>query len=196
MSAEPAEVTLATRSAFSARIGRSPDGVWPAYAAGPVWALAQEGVEVGGLDLVIDSDVPVGSGLSSSAALECAVVLAVRDLYGGPDDTARLALIDQRAEHEVVGVPCGIMDQMASMACTAGHVLLLDCRSLAAEQVPLALADNGLVLLVIDTRVSHALADGAYTERERPRPRGRGAASPWPTGHDRRRAERVARVVA
>jgi galactokinase len=233
MSADLAKVRLATRSAFSDRFGRSPDGVWAAparvnligehtdyndgfvlplaidrritvaaarrsddllrlvslqkgeqnlrladirpgavsgwaaYAAGPVWALAQEGVEVGGLDLVIDSDVPVGSGLSSSAALECAVVLAVRDLYGGPEDTARLALIAQRAEHEVVGVPCGIMDQMASMACTAGHVLLLDCRSLAAEQVPLALADNGLVLLVIDTRVSHALTDGAYTERRR-----------------------------
>jgi len=189
MSADLAKVRLATRSAFSDRFGRSPDGVWAAparvnligehtdyndgfvlplaidrritvaaarrsddllrlvslqkgeqnlrladirpgavsgwaaYAAGPVWALAQEGVEVGGLDLVIDSDVPVGSGLSSSAALECAVVLAVRDLYGGPEDTARLALIAQRAEHEVVGAPCGIMDQMASMACTAGHVL-------------------------------------------------------------------------
>jgi galactokinase len=233
MSAELADVALATRSAFSDRFGRSPEGVWAAparvnligehtdyndgfvlplaidrrvtvaaarrsddllrlvslqkgdqdlrlaevgpgavsgwaaYAAGPVWALAQEGVEVGGLDLVLDSDVPVGSGLSSSAAVECAVLLAARDLYGGPRDAARLALIAQRAEHEVVGVPCGIMDQMASMACTAGHVLLLDCRSLAAEQVPFALADNGLVLLVIDTRVSHALADGAYASRRR-----------------------------
>jgi galactokinase len=233
MSAELADVALATRSAFSDRFGRSPEGVWAAparvnligehtdyndgfvlplaidrratvaaarrsdgllrlvslqkgdqdlrladvrpgavsgwaaYAAGPMWALAKEGVEVGGLDLVLDSDVPVGSGLSSSAAVECAVLLAARDLYGGPRDTARLALIAQRAEHEVVGVPCGIMDQMASMACTAGHVLLLDCRSLAAEQVPFALADNGLVLLVVDTRVSHALADGAYASRRR-----------------------------
>jgi galactokinase len=233
MSAELADVALATRSAFSDRFGRSPEGVWAAparvnligehtdyndgfvlplaidrrvtvaaarrsddllrlvslqkgdqdlrladigpgavsgwaaYAAGPVWALAQEGVEVGGLDLVLDSDVPVGSGLSSSAAVECAVLLAARDLYGGPRDAARLAPIAQRAETEVVGVPCGIMDQMASMACTAGHVLLLDCRSLAAEQVPFALADNGLVLLVIDTRVSHALADGAYASRRR-----------------------------
>jgi len=138
---------------------------WAAYAAGAVWSLAQEGAPVGGLDLVLTSDVPVGSGLSSSAAVECATLLAARDLYGGPEDPVRLALIAQRAENDVVGVPCGIMDQTASMACTAGHVLLLDCRSLAAEQVPFAPERAGLALLVIDTRVSHALADGAYAER-------------------------------
>jgi galactokinase len=138
---------------------------WAAYAAGPLWALARDGVEVGGLDLVLGSDVPIGSGLSSSAAVECAALLAARDLYGGPDDLARLALIAQRAENDVVGVPCGIMDQMAALACTAAHVLLLDCRSLEADQVPFAPADAGLALLVVDTRVSHALADGAYAER-------------------------------
>ena len=138
---------------------------WAAYAAGPLWALARDGVEVGGLDLVLGSDVPIGSGLSSSAAVECATLLAARDLYGGPDDLARLALIAQRAENDVVGVPCGIMDQMAALACTAAHVLLLDCRSLEADQVPFAPADAGLALLVVDTRVSHALADGAYAER-------------------------------
>jgi galactokinase len=140
---------------------------WAGYVAGAVWSLACEGVAVGGLDLVLTSDVPVGSGLSSSAAVECATVLATRDLYGGPDDLARLALIAQRAENEIVGVPSGIMDQMASMACTAGHVLLLDTRSLAAEQVPIDLDAAGLTLLVIDTGVSHALADGAYAERRR-----------------------------
>ncbi|HEU4399905.1 MAG TPA: galactokinase [Actinomycetota bacterium] len=138
---------------------------WAAYAAGPLWALARDGTEVGGLDLVLTSDVPIGSGLSSSAALECAVLLAARDLYGGRDDPARLASIAQRAENDVVGVPCGIMDQMAALACRAAHVLLLDCRSLEADQVPFAPADAGLALLVIDTRVSHALADGAYAER-------------------------------
>ena len=138
---------------------------WAAYAAGPLWALARDGVEVGGLDLVLGSDVPIGSGLSSSAAVECAALLAARDLYGGPDDLARLALIAQRAENDVVGVPCGIMDQMAALACTAAHVLLLDCRSMEADQVPFAPADAGLALLVVDTRVSHALADGAYAER-------------------------------
>jgi galactokinase len=138
---------------------------WAAYAAGPLWALARDGVEVGGLDLVLGSDVPIGSGLSSSAAVECAVLLAARDLYGGPDDLARLASIARRAENDVVGVPCGIMDQMAALACTAAHVLLLDCRSLEADQVPFAPADAGLALLVVDTRVSHALADGGYAER-------------------------------
>jgi galactokinase len=140
---------------------------WAAYAAGPLWALREDGVELGGLDLVLESDVPIGSGLSSSAAVECAALLAARDLYGGTDDPARLARLAQRAENEVVGVPCGIMDQMAAMACTAGHALLLDCRSLQAEQVPFAPQREGLALLVVDTRTSHALAEGAYAERRR-----------------------------
>jgi galactokinase len=140
---------------------------WAAYVAGAVWSLTREGVKVSGLDLALTSDVPVGSGLSSSAAVECATVLATRDLYGGTDDPGRLARIAQRAENEIVGVPCGIMDQMASMACTNGHVLLLDTRSLAAEQVPFDPGAAGSALLVIDTRVSHALADGAYAERRR-----------------------------
>jgi galactokinase len=140
---------------------------WPAYAAGVLWSLAGEGVKVGGLDVVMTSDVPVGSGLSSSAAVECATLLAARDLYGGPQDPGRLARIAQRAENEVVGVPSGIMDQMASMVCISGHVLLLDTRSLAAEQIPFDPGAAGLRLLVIDTRVSHALADGAYAERRR-----------------------------
>jgi galactokinase len=152
------------------RLGEVRPGVvdgWAAYAAGPLWALLQEGAEVGGLDLVLASDVPIGSGLSSSAAVECATLLAARDLYGGPGDPARLAQLAQRAENEVVGVPSGIMDQMAAMACTAGHALLLDCRSLAAEQVPFTPERRELVLLVVDTRTSHALAEGAYAERRR-----------------------------
>jgi galactokinase len=140
---------------------------WAAYAAGAVWSLAQDGAEVDGLDLALTSDVPVGSGLSSSAAVECATLLAARDLYGGPEDRARLALVAQRAENEVVGVPCGIMDQMAAMACTANHALLLDCRRLAAEQLPLDLDGAGLTLLVIDTRAAHTLTDGAYADRRR-----------------------------
>jgi galactokinase len=140
---------------------------WAAYLAGSLWSLAAEGVEVGGLDLALTSDIPVGSGLSSSAAVECATLLAARDLFGGPDDPVRLALLAQRAENEIVGVPCGIMDQMASMVCTAGHVLLLDTRSLAAEQVPFDPDATGLSLLVINTRVSHALGEGAYAERRR-----------------------------
>jgi galactokinase len=148
-----------------AEVGPGAPRGWAAYAAGPLWALAQDGVAVGGLDLVLTSDVPVGSGLSSSAAVECATLLAARDLYGGPADPARLASMAQRAEHQVVGVPVGIMDQMASLACTADHVLLLDCRSLAGTQLPFAPGEAGLVLLVVDTGTSHALADGGYAER-------------------------------
>jgi galactokinase len=146
-----------------------PGGVdgWAAYAAGPLWSLLEEGAEVGGLDLVLASDVPIGSGLSSSAAVECATLLAARDLYGGPGGPARLAQLAQRAENEVVGVPSGIMDQMAAMACRAGHVLLLDCRTLGVEQVPFAPAGAGLVLLVVDTRTAHSLAGSAYAERRR-----------------------------
>jgi galactokinase len=156
---------LGERRLRLAEVGPGAVGGWAAYAAGAVWALGRDGVEVGGLDLVLTSDVPIGSGLSSSAAVECATLLAARDLYGGPEEAARLAAIAQRAENDVVGVPCGIMDQMAALACRAAHVLLLDCRSLEADQVPFAPADAGLVLLVVDTRVSHALGDGAYAAR-------------------------------
>jgi len=160
-------VSLATGEAQLrlADVGPGTVDGWAAYPAGALWSLAQAGVAVGGLDVVLSSDVPVGSGLSSSAAVECAAVLAARDLYGGPDDPSGLALIAQRAENQIVGMPCGIMDQMASMACAADHALFLDTRSLATEQVPLALASAGLALLVIDTRAAHQLVDGAYAER-------------------------------
>jgi galactokinase len=136
---------------------------WAAYVAGPVWAVA--GDRAGGLDVALTSDVPIGSGLSSSAALECATALAVRDLHGGPNHPTGLALAARRAENEIVGVPCGVMDQMASLACREGHALFLDTRSLAAEHIALAL--DGLALLVIDTRTERGLAAGAYAERLR-----------------------------
>ncbi|MEP7054756.1 MAG: galactokinase [Actinomycetota bacterium] len=139
---------------------------WLAYAVGPVWALRQEGVEVGGLDIYLDSDVPVGSGLSSSAALECAVATAVAELAGVDFDRRRLALAAQRAEVEVAGVPCGVMDQMASMLATEAHALFLDTRTMESEQIPLPLADAQRVLLVIDTKAPHRLVDGEYAERQ------------------------------
>jgi galactokinase len=148
-------------------VGPGADRGWVAYVAGAIWSLAQEGVEVTGMDIALTSEVPVGSGLSSSAAVECATLLAARDLFGGPDDKALLATIARRAENEVVGVPCGIMDQMASISCRAGHALLLDTRTMDTEQIPFDPDAAGLALLVIDTRVSHALADGAYAERRR-----------------------------
>ncbi|MFI2611775.1 galactokinase [Kitasatospora sp. NPDC018619] len=135
---------------------------WAGYPAGVVWALREAGHPVGGADLRLDSDVPSGAGLSSSAALECAVATAYNDLYGLGLPAADLAVLAQRAENAFVGVPCGIMDQMASMCCRPGAALFLDSRDLATRQVPVDLAGAGLALLVLDTRVKHDLGDGAY----------------------------------
>ncbi|WP_406194583.1 galactokinase [Kitasatospora sp. NBC_01560] len=144
----------------------APGGVpgWAVYPASVVWTLRRAGHEVGGADLHIASDVPSGAGLSSSAALECAVALAYRDLHKLDLDVRELALTAQQAENDFVGVPCGIMDQMASMGCEEGSALLLDTRDLTQRQVPFDLAAAGLRLLVIDTRVKHDLADGAYAQ--------------------------------
>ncbi|GGS06103.1 galactokinase [Streptomyces aureoverticillatus] len=142
------------------------DGGWAAYPAGVVWALRDAGHAVGGgADVHLASTVPTGAGLSSSAALEVVTALALSDLYELRLTRSELALLAQRAENAFVGVPCGVMDQMASAACEAGHVLHLDCRDLSVRQVPFDLAGDGLTLLVVDTRVKHALGDGAYAER-------------------------------
>ncbi|WP_323181809.1 galactokinase [Streptomyces sp. NBC_00513] len=144
--------------------GLTPGAVttWGAYPAGVVWALREAGHGVGGADLHVDSTVPTGAGLSSSAALECAVAFAYNELYGLGLGAPALALISQRAENGFAGVPCGVMDQMASACCTAGAALHLDIRAGTHEQVPFAPESEGLRLLVIDTRVKHDLGDGAY----------------------------------
>ncbi|MFJ3789375.1 galactokinase [Kitasatospora sp. NPDC090091] len=135
---------------------------WAAYPAGVVWTLRRAGHAVGGADVLIDSDVPAGAGLSSSAALECAVATAYADLHGLGLEPGELALLAQRAENDFVGVPCGVMDQMASMCCRTGSALHLDARDLATRDIPFDPAAAGLVLLVVDTRVHHDLGDGAY----------------------------------
>jgi galactokinase len=143
---------------------------WPAYAAGVAWALAQDGHAVGGFDGAVDSCVPYGAGLSSSAALECAVAVGVDDAFGlglAGDDAgrARLAAACIRAENEIAGAPTGGMDQSSSLRAQAGHALLLDCRDGSVRHVPFDLAGEGLALLVVDTRAEHALVDGQYAAR-------------------------------
>jgi galactokinase len=138
---------------------------WAAYAAGVAWSLRSSGHAVGGADIALDSDVPTGAGLSSSAALECAVAGALTDVYDIELEPSEHVQLCHRAENDFVGVPSGILDQSASVLCRAGHALFLDARSLDTRQVPLPLSGQGLVFLVIDTRVHHALADGEYAKR-------------------------------
>jgi galactokinase len=138
---------------------------WAAYPAGVAWALREAGYPVAGARLAIDSDLPQGAGLSSSAALECATALALTQLHGIDVPRPELAAIARRAENEFVGVPSGIMDQSASLLCQAGHALLLDCRSGGRTAVPLDPAAASLALLIIDTRARHTLTDSGYTAR-------------------------------
>ncbi|WP_137988890.1 galactokinase [Streptomyces vilmorinianum] len=138
---------------------------WAAYPAGVVWALREAGHPITGADIHLTSTVPTGAGLSSSAALEVVTALALNDLFGLGLSRPELAVLAQRAENAFVGVPCGVMDQMASACTVEGHALFLDTRDLSYRQVPFDLAAQGLRLLVVDTRVKHALGDGAYAER-------------------------------
>ncbi|HQY34242.1 MAG TPA: galactokinase [Actinotalea sp.] len=143
---------------------------WAAYVAGVAWSLREAGHPVHGFDVVVDSCVPYGAGLSSSAALESAVAVALDDVHelglaSSDAGRARLAEICIRAENEIAGAATGGMDQSASLRCRAGHALLLDTRDGSTRHIPLDLATHGLALLVIDTRAEHQLADGQYASR-------------------------------
>ena len=146
------------------------DGIpgWARYPAGVAWSLVAAGHPVRGVSVAIDSCLADGAGLSSSAALECSVALALTELGGAGDPAVsrrELAAIARRAENEFAGVPSGIMDQSASLLCEAGHALLLDCQSLEARQVPFDPAAARTRILVIDTRAKHELTDGEYGSR-------------------------------
>jgi len=143
---------------------------WDRYPAGVLWALDQAGYEVGGMDAAFASEVPVGSGLSSSAAIEGAIGAAASDLFGlglldGDENRARLAGICQRAENEIAGAPTGGMDQAASLRSSEGHALYLDCSDGSVNHVPFRLKEHGLALLVIDTRAPHSHSTGEYGAR-------------------------------
>ena len=142
----------------------TPEG-WAGYPAGVVLGLRER--VPGGVSVLVDTDVPVGAGLSSSAALTCSVALALSDLAAPELRRADLVELARRAENDFVGAPTGILDQSASVLCTAGHALFLDTRDLISEQVPLDLAAAGLALLVVDSGVTHDHADGGYGDRRR-----------------------------
>ena len=146
-------------------ISKSAVSGWSAYPLGVAWALIEAGAKPTGFDLYVDSDVPVGAGLSSSAAIECSVAMALNDLWEANLDRSALAKIGQRAENEIVGAPTGIMDQTASLFGVLDHVVFLDCRSLVAEAIALGLKQNSLEIVVMDTKVSHRLVDGGYAAR-------------------------------
>jgi len=138
---------------------------WAGYLVGAIWALRRAGHPVAGFDLALDSQVPSGAGLSSSAAVECVTTLATSALSGVTLDALEVARIAQQAENDFVGVPCGPMDQTASAASQRGSVLLFDTRAGTVENIPFDPAAAGLAVLVVDTRVAHSLADGEYGRR-------------------------------
>ncbi|WP_340378312.1 galactokinase [Streptomyces sp. SS7] len=141
------------------------DASWTAYPAGVVWALREAGHPVTGADIHLTSTVPTGAGLSSSAAIEVVVALALNDLYELGLQRWQLARLCQRAENVYVGAPTGIMDQTASACCEEGHALFLDTRDLSQKQIPLDLAAEGMRLLVVDTQVKHSHSTGEYGKR-------------------------------
>jgi galactokinase len=159
--------------AFSASLGALGPGQatgWAAYAAGVLWALQEDGWDLPGMDVVVDSRVPLGAGLSSSAAIECAVAIGAAEIAGATlDDELRSALVRacMRAESEVAGAPTGGMDQTIALFGRAECALLLDCRDWSTSQIGWDPASADLTLLVVDTRASHSLSDGGYESRRR-----------------------------
>ena len=138
---------------------------WTKYPLGVIWALQERGIKVPGLDLLLDSNGPLGAGLSSSHAIECAVISALNDLTGAGLKDEEMVLATQRAENDFVGAPTGIMDQSASLRGAKDHAVFLDCRDQSVRLVPFETEPAGLVLLVIDTKVSHSHSDGGYASR-------------------------------
>lgn len=138
---------------------------WPNYLLGSAAQYIKRGIKLPGFNAVLSSDVPIGAGLSSSAAVECATVFALNELLNTTLDRITMVKMAQQAEHEFAGVMCGIMDQFASMMGKKDHVIKLDCRSLEYEYVPFKL--DGIKVLLLNTNVKHSLASSAYNTRRR-----------------------------
>jgi galactokinase len=157
-------VTTGETASFSVRtkVQRGEPG-WSNYVRGVVAGFQQRGLRVGGFDCVIDSTVPFGGGVSSSAALEVATATLLETITGQTLDPIEKALLCQRAEHEFTGVPCGIMDQFTSVLAQENHALMLDCRSRTATPVPMT--DPSVTVLIINSNVRHKLVDGVYASR-------------------------------
>jgi galactokinase len=147
---------------LDAPIAALPGASWANYVRGVVALLQQRGVHLRGAELAIAGNVPQGAGLSSSAALEVAVLQALNSLHGLALDATEIAQLAQRAENDFVGCHCGIMDQLVSARGRAGHALLIDCRSLETTPVPLP---EGLAVMIVHSRVARGLVDSAYNER-------------------------------
>jgi galactokinase len=154
-----------------ASIARDEAHDWAAYPFGAAWAIQEMANSLliefksTGFDCYIESDVPVGAGLSSSAAIECSVALALNELWNVGLDRRQLARVGQMGENVIVGAPTGIMDQSASLLGETDHAVFLDCRTLEAKAIELGFATAGLELLIIDTKVAHRLVDGGYAAR-------------------------------
>ncbi len=142
---------------------RDRSATWSAYVQGVLVALRAAGIPVPGCDLAIAADVPIGAGVSSSAALELATAMACLRLAEAELPPREVALLCQRAENEFVGMRCGILDQFASAFGQQDHVLLIDCRTLACEEIPLG--DKSVCFVVMDTKKERSLVGSEYNER-------------------------------
>ncbi|MFT3681218.1 MAG: galactokinase [Ferruginibacter sp.] len=136
---------------------------WPNYLLGVMAQFIKAGIDLPGMDVAATGDVPIGAGLSSSAAVECAMALALNEITGAGFDKMTLVKMSQKAEHEFAGVQCGIMDQFASMFGKEDHVVRLDCRSLEYEYKPLRM--DGFKIVLLDSNVKHSLASTEYNVR-------------------------------
>jgi galactokinase len=162
---EEAKLQLAPTGATGSTSAVLKPGHWSNYVAGVMAGCTALNLKPCGFSAVIESDVPVGGGLSSSAALEVATATLFEAMAGTTLAPVAKALLCQTAEHEYAGVPCGIMDQFASVMCRPDHLMLLDCRSQQIEHIPFS--DASLTVLIVNTNVKHELSGGEYAERRR-----------------------------